>query len=87
MAASSFEGASFVWKTTPKDPLPTILHWVYWISRVSPVTPSCTFSRITSVSVVSTVAQKPVAPCRRTRVSLSLSLTSHPQGVERCRPV
>lgn len=49
IAASSFEGESLVWKTTPKEPLPTILHWVYWISLVSPVTPSWTFSRITSI--------------------------------------
>lgn len=48
MAASSPDGESFVWKTTPKDPFPTILHWVYCISRVSPVTPSWTFSRMTS---------------------------------------
>jgi hypothetical protein len=40
MAASSPDGESFVWKTTPNEPLPTILHWVYWISLVSPVTPS-----------------------------------------------
>lgn len=40
MAASSPDGESFVWKTTPNEPLPTILHWVYWISFVSPVTPS-----------------------------------------------
>jgi hypothetical protein len=48
MAASSPEGESLVWKTTPNEPLPTILHWVYCKSRVSPVTPSCTFSRMTS---------------------------------------
>lgn len=48
MAASSPDGESLVWNTTPKDPLPTILHWVYCISFVSPVRPSCTFSRITS---------------------------------------
>lgn len=48
MAASSPDGESLVWKTTPKDPLPTILHWVYCRSRVSPVTPSWTFSRMTS---------------------------------------
>ncbi len=52
MAASSPDGESFVWNTTPKDPLPTILHCVYCISRVSPVTPSCTFSRMTSVPIV-----------------------------------
>ena len=40
MAASSLEGESLVWNTTPNDPLPTILHCVYCISRVSPVTPS-----------------------------------------------
>jgi hypothetical protein len=49
MAASSPLGDSLVWKTTPKEPLPTILHWVYCISFVSPVKPSWTFSRITSV--------------------------------------
>lgn len=48
IAASSPLGESFVWKTTPKDPLPTILHWVYCISLVSPVRPSCTFSLTTS---------------------------------------
>lgn len=26
IAASSLDGDSFVWKTTPKDPFPTILH-------------------------------------------------------------
>ena len=51
MAASSPDGESLVWKTTPNDPLPTILHWVYCKSRVSPVMPSWTFSRITSISV------------------------------------
>ena len=40
MAASSPFGESFVWKTTPKEPLPTILHCVYWISLISPVSPS-----------------------------------------------
>ena len=54
MAASSPEGDSLVWKTTPKEPFPTILHWVYCISLVSPVRPSWTFSRITSARVVST---------------------------------
>jgi len=54
MAASSPEGDSLVWKTTPKDPLPTILHWVYCISLVSPVRPSWTFSRMTSAVLVST---------------------------------
>lgn len=29
MAASSPDGDSLVWKTTPNDPLPTILHCVY----------------------------------------------------------
>jgi hypothetical protein len=29
MAASSPLGDSFVWKTTPKEPFPTILHCVY----------------------------------------------------------
>jgi len=29
MAASSPLGDSLVWKTTPKEPLPTILHCVY----------------------------------------------------------
>jgi hypothetical protein len=53
MAASSPEGDSLVWKTTPKEPLPTILHWVYCISLVSPVSPSWTFSRMTSTVVVS----------------------------------
>ena len=51
MAASSPLGDSFVWKTTPKEPLPTILHWVYCISFVSPVSPSWTFSRITSANL------------------------------------
>ena len=58
MAASSPLGASLVWKTTPKEPLPTILHWVYCISRVSPVTPSWTFSRITSTCFVSPCTSK-----------------------------
>lgn len=49
MAASSPLGAIFVWKTTPNDPLPTILHWVYEISLASPVRPSWTFSRMTSI--------------------------------------
>lgn len=53
IAASSPEGASFVWNTTPNEPFPTILHWVYCISLVSPVRPSCTFSRIVSDSRVS----------------------------------
>ena len=52
MAASSPFGESFVWNTTPKDPLPTILHCVYCISLVSPVSPSWTFSRITSVKLL-----------------------------------
>lgn len=52
MAASSPEGDSLVWKTTPKDPFPTILHCVYWISLVSPVMPSCAFSRMISVQGV-----------------------------------
>lgn len=51
MAASSPLGDSFVWKTTPNEPLPTILHCVYCISRVSPVSPSCTFSRTTSTRI------------------------------------
>lgn len=54
MAASSPDGESFVWKTTPKEPFPTILHCVYCRSLVSPVTPSCTFSRMTSVFCLST---------------------------------
>jgi hypothetical protein len=53
MAASSPDGESFVWNTTPNDPLPTILHCVYCISLVSPVSPSWTFSRTTSVIQVS----------------------------------
>lgn len=53
MAASSPDGDNFVWNTTPKLPLPTILHCVYCISRTSPVKPSCTFSRITSAHAVS----------------------------------
>ena len=48
MAASSPLGESLVWKTTPKEPLPTILHWVYCISFASPVKPSWTLSRMTS---------------------------------------
>lgn len=48
IAASSPDGDSLVWKTTPKDPFPTILHCVYCRSRVSPVMPSWTFSRTTS---------------------------------------
>lgn len=57
MAASSPDGDSLVWKTTPKDPFPTILHWVYWSSLVSPVTPSWTFSRITSVAARTDVSR------------------------------
>jgi len=53
IAASSPLGDNFVWKTTPKEPFPTILHWVYCISRSCPVTPSWTFSRITSVAKIS----------------------------------
>jgi hypothetical protein len=49
MAASSPFGDIFVWKTTPKEPFPTILHCVYCISLVSPVNPSWTFWRTTSV--------------------------------------
>jgi hypothetical protein len=49
MAASSPLGESLVWKTTPKEPLPTILHCVYAKSLYSPVSPSWTFSRMTSV--------------------------------------
>jgi hypothetical protein len=37
MAASSPLGDSLVWKTTPKEPLPTILHCVYARSLYSPV--------------------------------------------------
>lgn len=44
MAASSPLGIIFVWKTTPNEPLPTILHCEYEISLVSPVSPSWTFS-------------------------------------------
>ena len=51
IAASSLLGCSLVWKTTPKEPLPTILHWVYCISLVSPVRPSWTFSRMVSAHV------------------------------------
>jgi hypothetical protein len=79
MAASSPEGESFVWNTTPKEPLPTILHWVYCISRVSPVTPSCTFSRITSTISLSVRA--------RGIEGLAEGLTSHSQTREGCRPV
>ena len=53
IAASSLLGANLVWKTTPKEPFPTILHWVYCISLVSPVTPSWTFSWTTSTRAVS----------------------------------
>lgn len=58
MAASSLEGESFVWKTTPKDPFPTILHCVYCRSLVSPVIPSWTFSLMISAgrSVYTTAA-------------------------------
>jgi hypothetical protein len=49
MAASSPLGIIRDWNTTPNDPFPTILHWVYEISFCSPVTPSWTFSRMTSV--------------------------------------
>jgi hypothetical protein len=49
MAASSPLGDSLVWKTTPKEPLPTILHCVYARSLYSPVWPSWTFSRMTSM--------------------------------------
>lgn len=49
MAASSPDGESLVWKTTPNEPFPTILHCVYCMSLCSPVMPSETFSRITSV--------------------------------------
>jgi hypothetical protein len=52
MAASSPLGDNFVWKTTPKEPFPTILHCVYARSLYSPVWPSWTFSRITSVAVL-----------------------------------
>lgn len=58
MAASSPDGESLVWKTTPKEPLPTILHWVYCKSLVSPVTPSWTFSRMTSADGVSASGQR-----------------------------
>jgi hypothetical protein len=78
IAASSPEGESFVWKTTPKLPLPTILHCVYCISRVSPVTPSWTFSRMTSVEGLAHVT------CKQ---SLTSCLTSHPQTREGCRPI
>ena len=44
MAASSPLGDNFVWKTTPNEPLPTILHCVYGRFLYSPVRPSCTFS-------------------------------------------
>jgi hypothetical protein len=50
MAASSPLGESLVWNTTPKEPLPTILHCVYARSLYSPVWPSWTFSRMTSTS-------------------------------------
>ncbi len=78
MAASSPEGESLVWNTTPKDPLPTILHCVYCMSRVSPVTPSCTFSRMTSANRVSRLALWQ---------QLSGRLTSHPQTRKGCRPI
>lgn len=58
IAASSLEGESLVWNTTPNDPLPTILHCVYCSSRVSPVMPSWTFSRMTSTNRV----RQPPAP-------------------------
>jgi hypothetical protein len=77
MAASSPEGDSFVWKTTPNEPLPTILHCVYCRSLVSPVTPSWTFSRMTSAFYVST------APCEG-GVRKWLELTSHAERIE-CR--
>jgi hypothetical protein len=52
MAASSPLGESLVWKTTPNEPLPTILHCVYAKSLYSPVWPSWTFSRITSARLL-----------------------------------
>jgi hypothetical protein len=52
MAASSPLGESFVWKTTPKEPFPTILHCVYARSLVSPVRPSWTFSLMTSAEAL-----------------------------------
>lgn len=52
MAASSPLGESLVWKTTPKEPLPTILHCVYARSLYSPVSPSWTFSRMTSTGLL-----------------------------------
>lgn len=79
MAASSLEGESFVWKTTPKDPFPTILHCVYCRSLVSPVIPSWTFSLMISAgrSVNTTAAGS----------QKWIPLTSHPQVVERCGTV
>jgi hypothetical protein len=80
MAASSLEGDSFVWNTTPNDPLPTILHCVYCSSRVSPVMPSWTFSRMTSTSVL--VSHLPLTQSRGSW--RPIALTSHPQVAKRC---
>ena len=76
MAASSPLGDSFVWKTTPKEPLPTILHWVYARSLYSPVTPSWTFSRMISGAVLAAVLG----------VDLQMGETHHPFS-ERKRPM
>lgn len=81
MAASSPDGESLVWKTTPKDPFPTILHCVYCRSRVSPVIPSWTFSRITSASNQLAARQ----PTRKRKVMGKL--TSHPEAIEGIRPM
>ena len=76
IAASSPFGASLVWKTTPNEPFPTILHCVYCISRISPVRPSWTFSRTTSIL---SIRKRHLA---RTGVE---NLTSHAQACEASR--
>jgi hypothetical protein len=81
MAASSLEGESFVWNTTPKDPFPTILHCVYWRSLVSPVIPSWTFSRTTSAGPVSK------GDAGASTRAVGSMLTSHPQVIECCRAI
>jgi len=84
MAASSPVGESFVWKTTPKEPFPTILHWVYVISRVSPVKPSWTFSWITSKHRQQKSVPNPTSKIERAITRIS-ELTPHPQSRELCR--
>lgn len=76
-----------VWKTMPKEPLPTILHWVYCISRVSPVTPSWTFSRITSAdqSVSRSVSHSsqllaPASPSRELSLAEEVVVESKVKG-------